>query len=254
MQGRKPLSKSEDLQASLQLGVMQVALWGSLVNAAAIVAGALLGSVVRLPEKIGQTVMQALALAVLIIGISMGLQSSNILIPIASLAVGSIIGEKLDLERRIERLGEALQRMSAGRMKLGASKADFTQGFLTASLVYCVGAMAVVGSLNSGLTGDHQVLYAKSMLDGTTAILFTASLGLGVAFSAVPVFVYQGAIALLAGFVAPLLSDIVVQELTATGGMLILGIGLNMLGLTKLRLGNMLPAIIVAAVVAMIWT
>jgi len=169
------------------------------------------------------------------------------------LAVGSIIGEKLDLERRIERLGEALQRMSAGRMKLGASKADFTQGFLTASLVYCVGAMAVVGSLNSGLTGDHQVLYAKSMLDGTTAVLFTASLGLGVAFSAIPVFIYQGAIALLATWIAPFLSELVIQELTATGGMLILGIGLNMLGLTKLRLGNMLPAVLIAALIALLW-
>ena len=113
--------------------------------------------------------------------------------------------------------------------------------------------MAVVGSLNSGLTGDHQVLYAKSMLDGTTAVLFTASLGLGVAFSAIPVFIYQGAIALLATWIAPFLSELVIQELTATGGMLILGIGLNMLGLTKLRLGNMLPAVLIAALIALLW-
>ena len=141
--------------------------------------------------------------------------------------------------------------MGGGRVKLGA--ADFSQGFLTATLVYCVGAMAVVGSLNSGLTGDHQVLYAKSMLDGTTAVLFTASLGLGVAFSAIPVFIYQGAIALLATWIAPFLSELVIQELTATGGMLILGIGLNMLGLTKLRLGNMLPAVLIAALIALLW-
>jgi uncharacterized membrane protein YqgA involved in biofilm formation len=112
--------------------------------------------------------------------------------------------------------------------------------------------MAVIGGLNSGLTGDHQVLYAKSMLDGTTAILFSASLGIGVAFSAFPVFVYQGTIALLATSIAPLLSESVIQELTATGGMLIVGIGLNMLGLTKLRLGNMLPAIIIAALLAVL--
>lgn len=231
--------------------VVPVVLWGPLVNAAAIICSALLGSVVRLAEKTSQTIMQALALAVLIIGVSMGLQSSNILIPIASLVVGSILGENLDLESRIERFGEKLRAMGGGRVKLGA--ADFSQGFLTATLVYCVGAMAVVGSLNSGLTGDHQVLYAKSMLDGTTAVLFTASLGLGVAFSAIPVFIYQGAIALLATWIAPFLSELVIQELTATGGMLILGIGLNMLGLTKLRLGNMLPAVLIAALIALLW-
>jgi uncharacterized membrane protein YqgA involved in biofilm formation len=232
---------------------MPVALWGSIVNAVAIIAGALLGSVIRLSERVGQTILQALALAVLIIGISMGLQSGNILIPIAALAIGSIVGEQLDLEGKIEHFGETMRRATPGRIRLGSSHTDFTQGFLTATLVYCVGAMAVVGSLNSGLSGDHQVLYAKALLDGTTAILFTASLGLGVAFSAVPVLVYQGTIALLAKTVAPLLSGVVIQELTATGGMLILGIGLNMLGLTKLRLGNMLPAVLVAALLALFW-
>ncbi|HPT82548.1 MAG TPA: DUF554 domain-containing protein [Limnochordia bacterium] len=230
-----------------------MALWGSIVNAVAIIAGALLGSVIRLSERVGQTILQALALAVLIIGISMGLQSGNILIPIAALAIGSIVGEQLDLEGKIEHFGETMRRATPGRIRLGSSHTDFTQGFLTATLVYCVGAMAVVGSLNSGLSGDHQVLYAKALLDGTTAILFTASLGLGVAFSAVPVLVYQGTIALLAKTVAPLLSGVVIQELTATGGMLILGIGLNMLGLTKLRLGNMLPAVLVAALLALFW-
>lgn len=230
-----------------------MALWGSIVNAVAIIAGALLGSVIRLSERVGQTILQALALAVLIIGISMGLQSGNILIPIAALAIGSIVGEQLDLEGKIEHFGETMRRATPGRIRLGSSHTDFTQGFLSATLVYCVGAMAVVGSLNSGLSGDHQVLYAKALLDGTTAILFTASLGLGVAFSAVPVLVYQGTIALLAKTVAPLLSGVVIQELTATGGMLILGIGLNMLGLTKLRLGNMLPAVLVAALLALFW-
>jgi uncharacterized membrane protein YqgA involved in biofilm formation len=231
---------------------MQVALWGSFVNAAAIIGGALLGSVVKFPEKMGETIMQALALAIIIIGISMGLESSILLIPISALVLGSIVGEKLNIEAAIERLGESLQKMSARGEKNKASTSSFTQGFLTATLVYCIGAMAVIGGLNSGLTGDHQVLYAKSMLDGTTAILFSASLGIGVAFSAFPVFVYQGTIALLATSIAPLLSESVIQELTATGGMLIVGIGLNMLGLTKLRLGNMLPAIIIAALLAVL--
>ena len=224
-------------------------LWGSLVNFLAIVAGALVGQAVRLPDRVRQTIMQALALAVLIIGISMGLTSDNVLIPIASLALGSILGEFLDIESGITRAGERLRRFSGKKGE--ADSTDFTQGFLVATLTYCIGAMAVIGSLNSGLTGDHQVLYAKSLIDGVTAIFFSASLGIGVAFSAIPVLLYQGTIALLATLVAPLLRDPVIAELTATGGILIIGISLNMLGLTKLRLGNMLPAILVAVLLAL---
>ena len=242
--------KAEFFEVDRLVEVMLVVLWGSVVNAIAIISGALLGSAVRLPERMGQTIMQALGLAVLIIGVSMGLESNNILIPIASLVIGSIVGDRLDIEGGIERFGEIMHQMGGNKVKTGAT--DFVQGFLTATLVYCVGAMAVIGSLNSGLTGDHQVLYAKAMLDGVTAIFFSTSLGIGVAFSAIPVLVYQGGISLLATFVAPLLSDPVIQELTATGGILILGIGLNMLGLTKLKLGNMLPAILVAIVLTIL--
>jgi len=227
-----------------------VVLLGAAVNFIAIVSGALLGRAVRLPERMRQTIMQALALAVLIIGISMGLESNNMLIPIASLAIGSILGELLNIEAGIASLGEKLQGLGGRRPPAGS--ADFTQGFLAATLTYCIGAMAVIGSLNSGLTGDHQVLYAKSLIDGVTAIFFSASLGIGVAFSAVPVFVYQGSIALLATVLAPCLSGPVLAELTATGGILIIGIALNMLGLTKLRLGNMLPAIAAAVLLALI--
>lgn len=225
-------------------------LWGSIVNVIAIVTGALAGRAVRLPDRIRQTIMQALALAVMIIGVSMGLESDNMLIPIASLALGSILGEILNIEAGIAHFGERLRKFGGNKVQDGT--ADFTQGFLVATLTYCVGAMAVVGSLNSGLMGDHQVLYAKSLIDGVTAIFFSASMGIGVAFSAIPVFVYQGGIALLATFVAPFLNEPVVAELTATGGILIIGIALNMLGLTKLRLGNMLPAIIVAVVISIL--
>ncbi len=225
-------------------------LWGSFVNVIAIVAGALLGRAVRLPDRIRQTIMQALALAVMIIGISMGLESGNVLIPIASLALGSVLGELLNIEAGIAHFGERLRKLGGDKVQDGAT--DFTQGFLAATLTYCVGAMAVVGSLNSGLMGDHQVLYAKSLIDGVTAIFFAASMGIGVAFSAIPVFIYQGGIALLATVVAPFLSDPIVAELTATGGILIIGIALNMLGLTKLRLGNMLPAIIIAVILGIL--
>jgi hypothetical protein len=232
------------------MGVILLVLWGSIVNAIAIISGTLLGVAVKFPERVSQTIMNALGLAVVIIGISMGLKSENILIPIAALVIGGIIGEIANIEGWITRLGQALQSYVKGRKdKVGGP--DLTQGFLTATLVFCVGAMAVVGGLNSGLQGDHQVLYAKSMLDGICAIFFAASLGIGVGFSAIPVFLYQGGIALLATIIAPILSEPVIMELTATGGMLILGIGLNILGLTKIAVGNMLPAIVVAVILAM---
>jgi uncharacterized membrane protein YqgA involved in biofilm formation len=233
------------------LEVIFLVLWGSFVNVMAIVVGALAGRAVRLPDRVRQTIMHALALAVMMIGIPMGLESSEVLIPIASLALGSVVGELLNIEAAIARLGERLRKLSTKKEDVGAS--DFTQGFLLATLTYCVGAMAVVGSLNSGLMGDHQVLYAKSLIDGVTAIFFSASLGIGVAFSAIPVLLYQGGIALMATFIAPYLSQSVVAELTATGGVLIIGISLNMLGLTKLRLGNMLPAIVIAAILGIVW-
>lgn len=220
-----------------------MALTGVVVNVVAVVAGSLLGSLVKLPGAVRDTIMQGMGLAVCLIGISMGLATANIVIPVAGLVIGGGLGAWLGVESRLERLGQKLAALvkATGR---------FTDGFLTATLVYCVGAMAVVGSLNSGLTGDHQVLYTKAVLDGTTAVFFTASLGIGVAFSAVPLFVYQGGIALAAGVVAPFLSDAVLAELTATGGLLILGIGLNMLGAAKIKVGNLLPAILAAAVIA----
>ncbi len=221
-------------------------LLGPLVNGAAIIMGAIAGRIIRLPEQFQQTIMQALGLAIMIIGISMGITTVNILIPIAALLLGSILGELCRIEVRVAQMGNLLRRSLGDKKSAG----DFTQGFLTATLVFCVGAMAVIGGLNSGLMGDHQILYAKSILDGMLSIFFATALGIGVAFSALPVFLYQGSIALLATSLAPLLSPAVLAEITATGGILILAIGLNLLGLTKIRVGNMLPAVIFAALIA----
>lgn len=221
-------------------------LLGPLVNGAAIIMGAIAGRIIRLPEQFQQTIMQALGLAIMIIGISMGITTVNILIPIAALLLGSILGELCRIEVRVAQMGNLLRRSLGDKKSAG----DFTQGFLTATLVFCVGAMAVIGGLNSGLMGDHQILYAKSILDGMLSIFFATALGIGVAFSALPVFFYQGSIALLATSLAPLLSPAILAEITATGGILILAIGLNLLGLTKIRVGNMLPAVIFAALIA----
>ncbi|MGI6148444.1 MAG: DUF554 domain-containing protein [Limnochordia bacterium] len=218
-------------------------LTGVIVNVAAVLAGSMLGCLVKLPERIKETIMHGLGLAVCLIGISMGLDTGNIIIPVAALVVGGGLGALICLENRLENVGARMAR-------LVKAKGRFTEGFLTATLVYCVGAMAVIGSLNSGLTGDHGVLFTKAILDGTTAVFFTASLGIGVAFSVIPLFIYQGGIALCAGLVAPFMSEGVLAELSATGGLLILGIGLNMLGAAKIKVGNLLPAVIAAALIA----
>lgn len=227
-------------------------LWGSIVNAFAIVFGALLGSRVKFADSIQRTIMHALSLAILLIGVSMGLETTNILIPIAALVLGGIVGEKINIEGKIAQLARQMQEKTTKRSTTSDSP-DLVQGFLTATLVYCVGAMAIIGALNSGLNLDHQVLYAKSMLDGITAIFFAASFGKGVAFSAISVFLYQGGIAFLARFIAPILNQVVIQEITATGGIIIIGIGLNMLDLTRISVGNMLPSVIFAVILALIF-
>lgn len=226
-----------------------MALFGTIVNGLAIIIGSLIGIKLRnIPERVKVTVMQAIALAVIIIGVGMGLKSENFLIVIGSLAIGAVLGEKWDLEDKLNRLGKWLE------VKTGAKEeGSFAKGFVTATLIYVVGAMAIVGALDSGLRNDHAVLYTKSMLDGFSAILFTSTLGIGVLFSAFPVMIYQGTIAILAtqitNYVPQVIMDAFIVEMTATGGVMILAIGLNILGITKIRVANLLPAILVVAVI-----
>ncbi|MBU4532238.1 MAG: DUF554 domain-containing protein [Eubacteriales bacterium] len=223
---------------------------GTIVNTAAIVAGALVGLTIRkgIPERFGDTIMQGLGLAVILIGLQMAFQTQNPLIVIGSIVVGAIIGELIDIERWLSRFGTWLE----GRFGNGSESGGIARGFVTASLLYCVGAMAIMGALEDGLTGQPNTLFAKSMLDGVASVILTSTLGIGVIFSAVPVFVYQGGITLAASWVAPVLSPWVIAELTATGGLLILAIGINVLGMTRIRVGNLLPAIFVAALAAIV--
>ncbi|MDA8097220.1 MAG: DUF554 domain-containing protein [Desulforudis sp.] len=216
---------------------------GTIVNTVAIVAGTLVGVAIRkgIPDRIGDTVMQGLGLAVILIGLQMAFQTQNPLIVIGSIVVGAIIGELIDIERWLNRFGTWLE----SRFGNGA-EGGIARGFVTASLLYCVGAMAILGALEDGLTGQPNTLFAKSMLDGVTSVILSSTLGIGVLFSAVPVFVYQGAITLTASSVAPVLSTWVIAELTATGGLLILAIGINILGMARIRVGNLLPAIFIA--------
>ena len=215
---------------------------GTIVNTAAILLGTLLGLLLKkgLPERFQDVIMKGLALCVLLIGISGALKGENTLIAILSIAIGAIIGEIIDLDRRLNNLGQLLE----ARFSKGDGEQTVARAFVMSSLLFCVGAMAIVGSLQSGLTGDHEMIYTKSMLDGISSIIFASSLGYGVVFSAVAVFVYQGAIVLLAQWIAPFLSDAVIAEMTCTGSLLIIALSLNMLGLTRIKVANYLPALL----------
>lgn len=217
---------------------------GTLINCAAIMAGSALGLLLRrgMNEGISKTVMQGVGLSVILIGIMGAIQTGNTLLVILSMVLGGIVGSLINIDGKMNQLGAWAQK----KLTHGSDETNtFAKGFVTASLVYCVGAMAVVGALDSGIRGDHSTLIAKAALDGVTAVIFASSLGIGVMLSAVPVLIYQGAIALLGSAIAPLLSDTVVTEMSAVGGLLILGIGVNMLLDKDIKVANLLPAILI---------
>lgn len=215
-------------------------LLGSLVNGGAIVVGSAVGLLFKklLPERMRSTLLQATSLCSLGIAIP-GLigNDGNALVPILSLVIGTLIGELLNIDGAMTRLGDALQRRLAGH-------GSVTEGFVTASLVFAIGAMAVMGSLQGGLQNQHSILYAKAIIDGVASVVFASTLGIGVAFSGLTVFVVEGAMALLASLIAPYLSDVVVTQITFTGSLLIFAISLNVMGVTKIKVLNMVPALI----------
>lgn len=220
---------------------MENTMLGTIVNTLAILAGCAIGLLLKrgINEKVTDAIMKGISLCVIYIGIDGMLEGSKTLAVIIAMALGAAIGTLLDLNGKMEKLGKMIE----GRISNGV--ADIAQGFVTASLIYCVGAMAVVGSLQSGLNGDHSMLYTKALLDGISAMVLTASLGAGVGLSAASVFVYQGALTLLAGLIAPVLSDAVVAEMTCVGSILIAALGLNMPGITKLKVMDYVPAIFI---------
>ena len=231
---------------------MGVTVFGTIVNTIAIVVGGLIGLLFgqAFPEKIKKTVIQGIGLAILLIGGSMALQTKNPLVIISSLVLGGIIGEWVDIELRLQNLGQWMERRFAKK----GQGTGFTKAFVTTSLIYCVGAMAIMGSLESGLNGNHNILFAKSMLDGITALIFASSMGIGVLVSALPVFLYQGAITIAAGLLQGILSAQVIAEMSATGGLLILGIGFNILELKEIKVGNLLPAIFIVVPITLLFT
>ncbi|KOO42967.1 DUF554 domain-containing protein [Priestia koreensis] len=224
-------------------------LLGTLVNGLGIVLGTLLGNLCRrIPESMKATVMQAIGLAIVVLGVQMGLKSNQFLLVILSLVLGGVIGEWLKIEENLTKLGAWIER------KVGAKNGEskIAEGFVTATLIFVVGAMAIIGALDSGIRGNHNVLYTKAVMDGFISLLLSTTLGLGVIFSAIPVVLYQGTIALFAAqinqMISPTLMTELIAEMTATGGVMILGIGLNLMGITKVKVANLLPAILLTIV------
>ncbi len=217
---------------------------GTIVNSLSIVAGSLIGLFFRgsIPDKYSKTVMHGMGLSVILIGIKTAIQTEAILVVIVSVAIGSFLGELLRIEDRLDFLGRWIG------SRLAKQSRGISEGFVSASLIFCVGAMAIVGSMESGLTGNHQTLFAKSVLDGLTSVVFASTLGVGVIFSAVSVFVYQGAITLTASSIKHLLLPEVVSQMSGVGGLLILAIGIGLLEIRKIKIGNMLPAIFIPLV------
>ena len=221
---------------------------GTIVNTLAIIVGSLLGIVFRgsIPNKYQVTIMQAISLAVILIGLKMAFKTDAILLVIFSLVIGSILGEFLRIEERLENLGKRLE------TKFAKAGNGIAKGFVVASLVYCVGSMAIVGSMESGLTGNHQTLFAKSALDGLSSIIFASSFGIGVLFSSISVFIYQGVITLTASLMKPFLIPPVINQMSGVGGLLIMAIGFNLLEIKTIKVGNMLPAIFIPLIYYML--
>lgn len=214
---------------------------GTIVNSIAIIIGSLIGVLLNkgIKDDYKNTIMDGISLTVIVIGISSGIKSGNIILVISSIVLGSVIGEAIGIERKLDNLGNTLQKA------VGGKDSNFSKAFVTASLVYCVGAMAIVGSLESGIQGNHNTLFAKSMLDGVSAIIFASTLGIGVAFSAIAVFIYQGIITLSSSLIKDVFTPEVINEMSAVGGILIMAIGINILEIKEIKVGNMLPAIFI---------
>lgn len=227
---------------------------GTIVNAAAIIVGTLVGLLVKkgLPDEKEKAIMKIMGLAVMVIGIngvisSMftvgadgSLSSSGELLMVVSLIIGTIAGEYLNIDEHLNRFGQRIEEKTKAE--------GFSKGFISATILYCVGAMAIIGSLNDGLTGDSSVLFIKGALDGTMSIMLTASLGFGVAFSAIPVLLYQGTISLLAGFISPLVSAELLNQICSIGYVMVMAIGINLADISKIKVANLLPGLLVPVI------
>lgn len=220
-------------------------LLGTIVNAGAIILGSLVGLLARkaIPQRMGDLIMTAIPIVVMVLGVQFSIASANILIVIVSLVIGAIIGEWIDIDKKLDNFGKSVQ------SKLKGKDSNFSVAFVSTTLIYCVGSMAILGSIESGINNQHTILYTKALMDGISAIFFASTLGAGVAFSSISVLLYQGILTILAGYVAPYLSSAVVTEMSATGGILLIALAFTILGIKKIKVANMLPAIFLPIVI-----
>ena len=223
----------------------------TLVNCGVIIVGCIIGLFIKggIPERFNKIIMNGLALCAMFIGFSGALEGNNTIITIVSMALGALVGELIDIDKWLNKLGETIQK----KLDKGNGKESrIAEGFVNASLLYCVGAMSIVGALQAGLSGNYDTIYAKTVLDGVSSVIFSASMGIGVIFSSVTVLLYQGGITLCASFLSGILSQAVIAEMTAVGSLMIVGLGLNLLEVTDIKIANLLPGILVPVVLGLI--
>ncbi|MDD6275258.1 MAG: DUF554 domain-containing protein [Clostridia bacterium] len=224
---------------------------GVIVNTVAVLLGGTVGTLCKkgIPEKLSNAVMIGIGLCTVYIGIDGALSGENTLVLIISMVLGAIVGTLIDIDDKLDRLGKFVEK------KFGKNQnGSVAQGFVTGSLLFCVGSMTVVGSLNAGLLGDNQILYTKSLLDLISSTMLAATFGFGVILSAVFVFVFQGALVLLAGLLQNLLSDAAIAEMTCAGSVIIIALGLNLIGISKFKVANYMPAIIFAPILSFLFS
>jgi uncharacterized protein len=223
---------------------------GTLLNIATVIVGSIIGLIfgARIPAKLKETVIAGMGLFTTAMGLQMFLKTENALIVLGAILIGTLLGEWMRIEDGLHKLGEILEQRFSREEDDGSNK--FVRGFLTASLLFCVGPMTILGSIQDGLTGDYNLLAVKSVLDGFASIAFASTLGIGVAFSSLIILVYQGGISLLAGQLNAIVNTSMMNELTAAGGVLLMGVGIsNLLEIKKIRVGNMLPALVIAPII-----
>lgn len=216
-------------------------LQGTLVNVVLVLIGGSIGLFLKkgLSERFSNLIMDALALVTIVIGITFATASENILIVIVSLVIGALVGEAINLDQQLNQLGKLV------RNKVKSHSGNIGEAFVTATLLFCVGSMAIMGALDSGLKGNHTVLYTKAIMDGISALIFASSMGIGVLLSVVPIFIYQGSITLLASWIEPYLTQGMMTEMNAVGGVILIGLGISILGIKEIKVSNLLPALIV---------
>jgi uncharacterized protein len=216
---------------------------GTFVNTGTVIAGGLIGVLIhsKMPERITRTTFQGIGLFTLYIGFSMAFKTQNVLIMVFSIVLGAVSGELLRIEERMEKFSEW------GKKKIGSKNDKFTEGFVTSFMLFCMGSMTILGSIEEGLGGEPTLLLAKSFLDGFGSIALASTLGIGVVFSALPLFIYQGGLTLSAGMIQEYLSDPMIAEISAVGGLMLIGMGINILEIKKLKILNLMPALFFAA-------